>query len=62
MQVGSRGFAAVGKAVAAKDRALQIPLERRTHGGIAKCGFCFTTKIQNEKLKKERKERRGWVC
>jgi len=53
----SRGFVGAGKALAAKDRALKILLERRTRGGIAKGVFCFSTKIQNEKLKKKKKEK-----
>lgn len=35
-------------APAAKGRAFQILLERRTHGGVTMCDFCFTNKIQNE--------------
>ena len=54
----SRDFAGMGKALAAKGRALQILLERRTHGGNAKCGFCFTNKIQNKELKKKKREKK----
>lgn len=45
-----RGLTCSGSvgAPAAKGRAFQILLERRTHGGVTMCDFCFTNKIQNE--------------